>query len=236
MRKQIFLGLLAGVAVLLCTVAGLCAFQEAGAPANPPQARPGPSSGQPQAQPGQQPGREVGERAFGSIVSVGVDRLEIKRMNGTSQTVMVDDQTRYVEGGREEQKKLALEDLKPGDHVFVQGKTKESKEFVASVVRRITDQEMQRFSGARTGGEIVSIDGSQIKVRNPRQGEKTVAVNDQTAFVKDGQPITLKDLKVGDRIFVLGQENNGQFVATRVMTGQFRRGGDGARQPPPDNH
>src|SRR5262249_2790447 len=118
------------------------------------------------------------------------------------------------------------------------GKTNENKEFVASVVRRITDQEMQRFSGQRTGGEITSINGNQIKVRNPRQGERTVVINDQTAFIKDGQAITLKDLNVGERIFVLGQETKGQFVAARVFTGQFRRGagrGGYGGPSPPDN-
>ena len=68
-------------------------------------------------------------------------------------------------------------------------------------------------------------------------------VNEQTNLVKDGQPITLKDLKVGDRIFALGQETNGQFVATRIFTGQFgmngqfgRRGGEGGPgRERPDN-
>ena len=68
------------------------------------------------------------------------------------------------------------------------------------MVHRVTDQEMQRFGGNRAFGEITSIDGNQIKVRNPRQGDKTIVVNDQTVFMKDGQPITLKDLKAGDRV------------------------------------
>jgi len=46
--------------------------------------------------------------------------------------------------------------------------------------------------------------------------------------MKDGRPIALKDLKVGDRIFALGKETQGQFLATRVVTGQFR--GPGKRR------
>ena len=61
-----------------------------------------------------------------------------------------------------------------------------------------------------------------------RQGERIVLVNEQTQFMKDGQPIALKDLKVGDRIFALGKETQGQFLATRVVTGQFR--GPGQRR------
>jgi len=46
--------------------------------------------------------------------------------------------------------------------------------------------------------------------------------------MKQGQPITLKDLKVGDRIFAVGKETDGQFVAARVFTGQmpYQRGGE----------
>ena len=90
-------------------------------------------------------------------------------------------------------------------------------------------------AGNRAGGEILSIDGNQIKVRG-RQGERTIVVNDKTTFAKEGQTITLKDLKVGDRIFAMGKEANGQFVATEVRSG--RPGGGGGRgggQGPPQN-
>jgi hypothetical protein len=123
-----------------------------------------------------------------------------------------------------------LEDLKPGDHVFVQARASDNKEFTALMVRRVTDEEIQAFSGERTFGEIISIDGNQIKVRNPRQGEKTVVVNDQTVFMKEGQPITLKDLKVGDRIFAQGKETNEQFIAARIFMGQFRQQGQQWRE------
>jgi len=184
----------------------------------------------------QQPGQRA-DRVFGTVGSVGVDRFEIKKMDGTTQTVMVDEKTRYREGPRrpgqqDAPKDLQLEDLKPGDRVFVQGQTNDHKEFVASVVARVTEQEIQRFSGERAFGEIVSIDGNQLKVNNPWQGEKTIVVNDQTQFMKEGQPITLKDLKAGDRIFAMGKETNGQFLAARVMTGRFRPGGPQPEREP----
>jgi Cu/Ag efflux protein CusF len=169
------------------------------------------------------PRQSAGPPVSGTITSVGVDRFEIKKMDGSAQTVMVDDHTHYRQG----QQDIQLEDLKSGDRVFVRGQTNANKEFVAENVRRITAEEMQRFGnpGERVFGAIVSIDKNQIRVNNPRQGEKTIVVNDQTQFIKDGQPIALKDLKVGDRIFAMGSENQGQFLATRVMTGQFRQGG-----------
>jgi hypothetical protein len=88
---------------------------------------------------------------------------------------------------------------------------------------------MQRFqnAGERALGAIVSINKNQLKIGNPPQGETIVLVNEQTQIMKDGQPVALKDLKVGDRIFVLGKETKGQFLATRVVTGQFRGPGQG---------
>jgi len=211
MKKQmvVFLGIalwFAGAATL-----GLHATQEKTPPPSPEQPR---------------RSAEAGERMFGTIDSVGVDRLQVKKMDGTSQTVMVDDQTKYRQG----EKDVQLEDFKPGDRVAIRGKTNANQEFVALSVRRFTEEEAQRFqnAGERAFGEIVSIDKNQIKVRG-RQGERTIVVNDQTGFMKEGQAISLTDLKVGDRIFAEGKETQGQFVATRIFTGQFR----GPRSPTP---
>jgi len=227
---------------------------------------------------GQNPGpdrRPGGPRLAGTVTSVGVDRFEIKSIDGSAHTILVDDQTRY----RESQKDIQLEDLKVGDHVMVMGKMSpagpaatapaaggspaappvapptaatstpggsDQAGFTAAMVRRMTDADLARASvggtggmggsgaGERVFGEIVSIDNNQLKVRNPRTGDQTLVVVDaQTTFLKDNQPIALKDLKVGDRIFAVGKTANGQFTATRVMTGQMR-GGGGFRQRPPN--
>src|SRR5438094_1164062 len=223
MRKNIWSTLVTGLLLSGCLIAA--------AGQNQPADRKAEGQGR-RSDPGSQEQAQGYNRVFGTIASVGVDRLEIKKMDGTAQTVMVNDQTQYQEGRRDAQKNLQLEDLKPGDRVFVRGRASDNKELVALVVHRVTDQEMQRFGGNRTFGEITSIDGNQIKVRNPRQGDKTIVVNDQTVFIKDGQPITLKDLKAGDRVFAVGKETDGQFVADRVMTGQLRRGGG----PGADHH
>ena len=216
MRKNILSTLVTGLLLCGCLVAA--------AGQNQPADRKAEGQGHP-SDPGSQGPAQGRDGAFGTIASVGVDRLEIKKMDGTAQTVMVNDQTQYQEGRRDAPKNLHIEDLKAGDRVFVRGRANGNKELVALAVHRVTGEEMQRFSGDRAFGEITSIDGNQIKVRNPRQGDKTIVVNDQTVFIKDGQPIALKDLKAGDRVFAVGKETNGQFVADRVMAGQLRRGG-----------
>jgi hypothetical protein len=190
---------------------------------------------------------------MGTITSVGVDRFEIKMSDGTTQTVLVNDQTHFRQRveGQQEPKEIALEDLKVGDHAMVRGTPNADKQVVAMTVNRITAEQFQRFQsgggpggggmgggggfggggmgpgGPRAGGEIVSINGNQIKVQSRRGGDRVIVVNDQTTFNKEGKTITLKDLKVGDHIFATGQETNGQFVATEVRSG--RPGGGGGR-------
>jgi hypothetical protein len=220
--------LLSPAILLALTISGSVAAQE-----NPPAQAPVP----PRPQMG-------GERVMGTVASVGVDRFELKKPDGTTETVLVNDQTHY----RQQQQEFHLEDLKPGDHVLVNGNLNSDKQFVAFGIRRVTEEQLQGFQagggpgpgggpggpgggwgpgGDRAGGEIISIDQNQIKVRNRFQGEMTIVINDQTAFTKQGQAITLKDLKVGDRIFAIGKEVQGQFVATQIRTGWMGQGRGG---------
>jgi len=194
---------------------------------------------------------------MGTITSVGVDRFEIKKPDGSTETILVNEQTHYRQRLQDQQQELQLEDLKVGDHVLVRGAPNADKQIVAAVVNRISEEMFQRFqsgnlggpggggqggpggggfgpgggqvgpgAGNRAGGEILSIDQNQIKVRG-RQGERIIVVNDQTTFTKEGQSITLKDLKVGDHIFALGKETNGQFVATEIRSGRMGQGHGG---------
>ncbi len=206
----------------------------------------------PPAQSGEQEGRHrMGgpPPVMGTITSVGVDRFEIKKPDGTTQTVMVNDQTHFRQrSGQQDQQpqELALEDLKVGDHVFVRGTPGNDKQMVAEGVNRVTAEQFERFQsgggpgggqaggpgggggmeGTRAGGEIESIKGNIITVMSRRMGERVIVVNDQTTFDKEGQTVALKDLKVGDHIFAAGKEVDGKFVASQVRTG--RMGGHGS--------
>jgi hypothetical protein len=197
---------------------------------------------------------------LGTITSVGVDRFEIKTTDGGTQTVMVNDQThlRQRREGQQQPQELQLEDLKVGDHVMVRGTPGSDKQVVAVGVNRLTPEQFQRFQsspagggpggpgggwgpgggqmeGTRAGGEITAIKGNEITVQNRRSGERVIVVNDQTTFNKEGQTVTLKDLKVGDHIFAMGKEVDGKFVATEVHSGRPGGGGRGGWQGGPQN-
>jgi len=93
---------------------------------------------------------------LGTITSVGVDRFEIKKPDGTTQTVLVNDQTHFRQRSAQQQEppqELALEDLKVGDHVAVRGTPNGDKQVTAMGVSRITEEMFQRFqSGGGPGG------------------------------------------------------------------------------------
>ena len=89
------------------------------------------------------------------------------------------------------------------------------------------------MEGTRAGGEINPSAETKSTCRAAAGAKESIVVNDQTTFNKEGQTIALKDLKVGDRIFAMGKEANGQFVATQVHSG--RGGGRGGFQGPPQN-
>jgi hypothetical protein len=208
------------------------------------------------------PGRFRGARGgtFGIIQSVGVNQLVIKRPDGSTATVQVNSETKFWDRN----KPIELEDLKPGDRVMVHthsplnesggaaapgeaapgsgtapGATAAPTVVLAAAVMRVPAEMRGAYSAPHAFGRITAINGNQLTVQN-RQGEQVITVASDAEIMKDGQAATLKDLKVGDPVMALGQESNGQFTASRVMSGQFRRGGQGyggqgPGGPPPQN-
>jgi hypothetical protein len=217
-----------------------------------------------QAGPPGAPGQFRGPRrggAFGTIVSVGVNQLVIKRQDGETATVQVNSETKFLDRG----KPIELEDLKPGDHVMVRAHDPLSESnglaspnaatpnpgaapganaapavILAASVTRVPAGQGGAFNAPRAFGRITAINGNQLTVQN-RQGERVITVASDAQITKDGQPASLKDFKVGDPVMALGHQENGQFTVTHLMGGQFRRGGQGygggqaPGGPPPPN-
>jgi len=206
-----------------------------------PQSRPEPRSGY------GGPRQDRRGMTFGTIQSVGVNQFSAQKPDGSTLTVKVDSQTQLMD----QDKPIQLEDLKAGDHVLVRPRPSDnastgspdsgsasgpggassetgSSTVTAAIVRRVPPGMAAMFQGDRAFGRITAINGSQITLQN-RQGEKVIAVSNDTQYLKDGQPATLHDLKVGDPVMAAGKETNGQFTADRVMTRSFGAQG----QPPP---
>ena len=83
-----------------------------------------------------------------------------------------------------------------------------------------------RLQRLGVGGTITAIEALTITVNTFRRGMATVKVTDRTEFRRGQQPAKLSDLKVGDTIFVLGEQKNGVWIAKAI------RQQDGSRQNP----
>ena len=67
----------------------------------------------------------------------------------------------------------------------------------------------RRGFNARSGlGQIIKIDGSSLIIKDQANIEKTILITGKTAIIKDKQNIKLSDLKVDDKVVVIGRPND----------------------------
>jgi Domain of unknown function (DUF5666) len=192
----------------------------------------GQSSAQPQNQPGQYH-RFMG--VMGTITAINSDSITVKTRNGQSAQVNLSDKTQY----RKDREAAQLSDFKVGDEIVVRGQPAGPGVWQADMVgaRPAGGPGMGRF---REGlgkqfivGEVKSIDGTQLTILRPDNVSQTITLDENTSFRKDGQSITLADLKTGDHVFGRGEVKNNVFVPAVLnvgMPGMMMRRGPGAGQ------
>jgi len=80
-------------------------------------------------------------------------------------------------------------------------------------------------------GTITAVDNGTITVKTLEGQTAQVSVSDQTEFRKDRQPAKLADFKVGDQVFVRGEQKDGVWQAQMIggRTGGGGQGGGGPR-------
>ena len=66
-------------------------------------------------------------------------------------------------------------------------------------------------------GKIVRIDTESIVVATPDNIEKTVKISKDTLIRRFRDEVTLKELKVGDQIVVLGSQNDKAEVEAKLI-------------------
>ncbi len=82
--------------------------------------------------------------------------------------------------------------------------------------------------GRGAGGQVTSIDGSTIIVKNPHGDEESIVTTGSTEFVVNDETGSLDDIEVGMFVHAEGERaDDGTFTATRVVAS------DEAPAPPP---
>ncbi len=95
------------------------------------------------------------------------------------------------------------------------------------------------FNGV--GGQITSIEGSNLTLQTFRGGTAKVKVTSSTRIMKDRAPAKLADFKVGDRVFVSGEQDksgvwNAQILAQRTGPRGMGSGAGGGMQFKPEDN
>ena len=216
------------IVVSLCLLfSALCIAQTT--PASPPPESQGPPPAQDSPRNGHGPG------VAGTITALDANTITIKTRDGQTTQVTINDKTVY----RKDRTAATLADFKVGDTVFVRGeKTGDNAWLAAAVATRggggAPDNFREGMGKLFIAGEVKSIDGTQLTIQRPDGVVQTIAVDENTSFRKDGESITLADLKPGDHVFGRGELKNGVFVPAILNLGQPRFGmqrQDGAPGP-----
>lgn len=104
-------------------------------------------------------------------------------------------------------------DIKVGTRIEAKGTRQSDVTFLATSIQ-IEDEPQNE---AEVSGTISSLSSPSFKVHTPT-GDVMVTTDGKTLFVKNGQPATFADLKVGSRVEVHGtRQTDGTILAARVQ-------------------
>jgi hypothetical protein len=150
-----------------------------------------------------------------TITAISGLNISLKTADGWTRTITVDGGTTYANGGAT----IALGDLKVGDEIgFRETKESDGSYTIDSVAVILP----------HAGGEVTTISGSTITVKDRDGSTVTIKVTDSTTFDVAGATAKLADIKVGMFLSAEGTQNSdGSLTATSVRAGD--QGGPGGR-------
>ena len=127
----------------------------------------------------------------------GVDRVHnhitLRPFGGSRMKLVYDERTRFFRNGVE----TTFAGVKKGDRIYIDTQLDGNTVFARNV--RVRNE--QEAADAR--GQVVSVDGGRIGVRDDLSGQTVTFVADgNTHVVKGGQTVTLKDVKAGSLVNV----------------------------------
>lgn len=175
----------------------------------------------------------------GTVTSVQGSDIAIKTDDGVPYTVHCSDNTRVYKN----RQPMKVADIRAGDMLIAAGDLDDKAHLLRAIfvgdVDAATVQKMRADLGKTwIAGKITAIDMDTLKLTVQRMDQKTqvILVDDTTSFKKDGQSVTLQDLKLGDTVRGQGDIKDGIFVPTVlniVDPSRTRRRSGSSSAPPP---
>ena len=155
----------------------------------------------------------------GTVSSVQGSDIAIKTEEGVAYTVHCSDNTRIYKN----RQSMKVADIRAGDMLIAAGDLDEKAHMLRAIFVGDVDAATVRKMRADLGktwiaGKVTAIDMDSLKLTVQRVDQKTqvILVDDTTSFKKDGQSVTLQDLKVGDTVRGQGGMKDGIFVPTTL--------------------
>lgn len=175
----------------------------------------------------------------GNVTKVSGNTITVQSpRDNTTQTIVVSSSTQYTRAGSS----ASLSDVQVGSMIAAEGTVSSDKSLAAARVE---------IEVPHVGGQIISISGSDITLRDREGGTVTVHTTASTKFTSVSfgtngptqSSITLSSLKAGDQIFAAGTRNSDGSLAALSVTlmpnapsGHWGDGGpDGGPGAPGDN-
>jgi len=151
----------------------------------------------------------------GKVTAVEGQTLVIVTREGEKEMVTTSETYFHVPNVKEP----GLDDIESGCIITALGQKDDDGTFTAQIVAVARARRLRKMIVRRNivGGEVKTIEGTTLTVKT-RQGEKTILTDENTRFRIPGvENPSIEDIKVGDRVIVLGRRNeDGEFVARVV--------------------
>ena len=160
-----------------------------------------------------------GPGTAGTITAIEGQTLKLKTFNGGAATVKLTDQTRFSKDRQE----AKLADFKVGDNIVVRGEEAGENTYTATMVAAAGGGMMQMMAEGMgkqfIAGTVEKIDELKLTIARVDGQTQVIEVDENTSFKKQGESITLADIKVGDQVMGRGAVKDGTFVPATLNVG-----------------
>ncbi|HUR36874.1 MAG TPA: DUF5666 domain-containing protein [Terriglobales bacterium] len=161
-----------------------------------------------------------GSGTGGTIAAIEGQTIKLKTPNGGTTTVKLTDQTKFSKDRQE----AKLSDFKVGDMIIVRGEEAGENTYTAANV--MAGGGMMQMMAEGMGkqfiaGKVEKIDELKLTIARIDGQTQVIEVDENTSFRKQGESITLADIKLGDQVMGRGALKNGVFVPATLNVGQM---------------
>ncbi len=169
-------------------------------------------------------GGRIGQGIGGTITDIKDDVITIKTRDGKKATAKLNGETKFMKA----RQPITLKDLKVGDRVMIGGEPAGEDTWNAKMVALIDETALRAQMQAGMGkefiaGEVKGIDETKLTILRVDGQTQVIEADESTSFKKQGESITLADIKPGDHVMGRGELKNGIFVPKTLRVGDFQQ-------------